>query len=87
MRISLADAEGQLTELIRLARQGEEILVTEDGHPIARLEAVKTFISDPAERHNFIKKLQEQVRQMNLPPDTDAARSQDFLYGDDGLPG
>ncbi|MGV8936455.1 MAG: type II toxin-antitoxin system Phd/YefM family antitoxin [Allorhizobium sp.] len=86
MRISLADAEGQLTELIRLAHQGEEILLLEDGRPIARLEPVPAFISDPVERDGFLRKLQDELRHKNLPPGPDAARSQDFLYDQHGLP-
>jgi len=86
MRISLADAEGQLTELIRLARQGEEILLLQEGRPIARLEPLHTFISDPVERDKFLRTLQDEVRAKNLPPGPDAAHSQDFLYDESGLP-
>ncbi|KAA0701301.1 type II toxin-antitoxin system prevent-host-death family antitoxin [Neorhizobium sp. P12A] len=86
MRISIADAEGQLTELIRLARKGEEVVLMEEGQPVIRLEPVQTFIADPAERDAFIRKLQEDVRRKNLPPGPDAARSQDFLYDEFGLP-
>jgi prevent-host-death family protein len=39
MRISIAEAEGQLTELVRLANQGEEIVLTDNGDPVVRLRA------------------------------------------------
>ena len=97
MRISIADAEGQLTDLVRLASQGEEIVLTIDGRETVRLEPLglaargvyrnPKFIEDPVERDKFVKILQEEVKRKNLPPGPDAARSQDFLYDDEtGLP-
>jgi prevent-host-death family protein len=108
MRISVKEAEGQLTELVRLANQGEEIVLTQDGQPAVRLEPVTGFIKDPVKRGELIRhlqeevrvkqlmtrdeksrlidRLQEEVRQLNLPPGPDAAHSQDFLYDEDGLP-
>ncbi|MFT4182909.1 MAG: type II toxin-antitoxin system prevent-host-death family antitoxin [Rhizobium sp.] len=85
MRISLDDAEGQLKELVRLAKQGEEIVLTQDGLPAARIQPMKKPMTS-AEKENLIKKLQEEVRKKNLPPGPDAARSQDFLYDEYGLP-
>ncbi|WP_283196163.1 type II toxin-antitoxin system prevent-host-death family antitoxin [Rhizobium sp. AN80A] len=86
MRISVKEAEGQLTELVRLANQGEEIVLTQDGQPAVRLEPVTGFIKDPVKRGELIRRLQEEVRRKNLPPGPDAAHSQDFLYDEDGLP-
>jgi prevent-host-death family protein len=97
MRISIADAEGQLTDLVRLASEGQEIVLTVNGRETVRLEPVHrldgstekvtTFIEDPVARDKFIQELQEEIRRKNLPPGPDAARSQDFLYDDEtGLP-
>jgi prevent-host-death family protein len=85
MRISIAEAEGQLTELVRLANQGEEVVLTQDGKAAVRLEPVKKVLS-PAEKSQIIDRIQEQVRKKNLPDDPDAAHSQDFLYDEFGLP-
>lgn len=85
MRISLDDAEGQLKELVRLAKQGEDIVLTQDGLPAARIQPMKKPMTS-AEKESLIKKLQEEVRRKNLPPGPDAARSQDFLYDEHGLP-
>jgi antitoxin (DNA-binding transcriptional repressor) of toxin-antitoxin stability system len=112
MRISVAEAEGQLTELIRLAGDGEEVILTQDGQASARLEPLhgtSQAFSDqeailaelrkplklaseelplaPEEKAKLIAEIRERVRRRMLPPGPDAARSQDFLYGDDGLPG
>lgn len=40
MRISIEEAEGQLMELIKLANEGQEIVLMQDGRPSARLEPV-----------------------------------------------
>jgi prevent-host-death family protein len=85
MRISIAEAEGQLTELVRLASQGEEVVLTQDGNAAVRLEPVKKILS-PAEKSQIIDRIQEQVRKKNLPTGPDAAHSQDFLYDEFGLP-
>jgi len=37
--VSLTDAAARLTELIRLAQQGTEVVIVEDGLPVARLVA------------------------------------------------
>jgi len=88
MRISIAEAEGQLTELVRLAAQGEEVVVTQDSGPAVRLqlvhEAKKPMTAE--EKSKMIDEIQARVRALNLPPGPDAAHSQDFLYDDFGLP-
>jgi prevent-host-death family protein len=76
MRISVADAQGQLTDLVRWAEAEEDIVLTRLGQPVARLV--------PARRE-----LLEAVRTSGAAHVThgpDAARSQDFLYGEDGMP-
>jgi len=41
MRISVADAKGQLTELVRRAEQGDEIVLTRQRRAAVRLVPVK----------------------------------------------
>ena len=74
-----------MTELVRLANQGEEVVLTQDGNAAVRLEPVKKPI-DPKARDAIIERIQKEVRELNLPPGVDAARSQDFLYDEYGLP-
>jgi prevent-host-death family protein len=85
MNISVTDAKAQLTELVRRAEAGEEVVLTRHGQPAVRLVAVKTK-KTPAERRAAIDAVMEAARGKALPGPC-AARSQDFLYGDDGLPG
>ena len=85
MRISVTEAKGQLTELVRRAEAGDEVILTRHGHEAVRLVPVLAVL-DRKDR----RKLLEEVRTRGSARATagpDAARSQDFLYGDDGLPG
>lgn len=83
--VSVTDAKGQLTDLVRRAEAGDEIILTRHGHPAVRLVPVKPA-SDPASRRRLLDAARASgSAKATLGPD--AARSQDFLYGDDGLPG
>jgi prevent-host-death family protein len=84
VQISVSDAKGQLTELVRRAEAGDEIILTRHGRSVARLVPIKP-VPEPKER----RKLLEAARKSGAAKATagpDAARSQDFLYGEDGLP-
>lgn len=84
MQISVTEAKGQLTELVRRAEAGDEVILTRHGHAAVRLVPVKTAVDRKSR-----KALLEAVRKAGAAKATagpDAARSQDFLYGDDGMP-
>jgi prevent-host-death family protein len=84
MEISVTDAKAQLTDLVRRAEAGEEVVLTRHGHPAVRLAPVRST-GDMASR----RKLMEAVAEAGAAKATsgpEAARSQDFLYGDDGMP-
>ncbi len=83
MRVSVTEAKGQLTELVRLAEQGEEVLLTRHGQPVAQLTPVRA-LPDKAKRREILDKLQR-AGEKALPGEC-AARSQDFLYDEYGLP-
>ena len=85
MKISVTEAKGQLTELVRRAEAGDEVILTRHGQPAVRLVPVKP-VTDTKSR----KALLDSVRASAAAKATagpSAARSQDFLYGEDGLPG
>ncbi|MDB5579024.1 MAG: type toxin-antitoxin system prevent-host-death family antitoxin [Bradyrhizobium sp.] len=85
MRISVTEAKGQLTELVRRAEAGDEVILTRHGHEAVRLVPVATVL-DAKDRRALLE--QARVRgSAKAIAGPDAARSQDFLYGDDGLPG
>jgi prevent-host-death family protein len=84
MRISVTDAKAQLTELVRLAEAGDEVVLTRHGQPAVRLVAVRAP-AERGERRRIMEAIARQGRAKAVQGDG-AARSQDFLYGDDGLP-
>jgi prevent-host-death family protein len=85
MKVSVTDAKGQLTELVRRAEAGEEIILTRHGHAAARLVSAKAS-PDRIARRAILESVQASAA-AKATKGPGAARSQDFLYGDDGLPG
>ena len=84
MKISVSDAEGQLTDLVRRAEAGEEVILTQHGQAAVRLVPVRSLPDRTARRA-----LLEAVRASGAAKAADgasAADSQDVLYGGDGLP-
>ena len=84
MRVAVSSAKGQLTELIRRAEAGEEIVLTRHGQAVAQLVPIKPSLAPPDRR-----KLLEAVRAAGaakVRAGESAARSQDFLYDAEGLP-
>jgi len=86
MRVSVSDAKAQLTELVRRAEAGEEVILTRHGQPAVRLVAAQKKLT-PEERlkiiDEFVASIPVSVRE-NWS--TDAGHSQDFLYDEKGLP-
>ena len=85
MRVSVTDAKAQLTDLVRRAEAGDEIVLTRHGHDAVRLVAATQPSDTPEERLRFLQELSRKAAAKALPGPS-AARSQDFLYGEDGLP-
>ena len=90
MHISVAEAQGQLLELVRRAEAGEEVVLTHEGKTVGKINA---FPSDPKPWRQMTPDERSQVIQevmASAPPKPegfpDAARSQDFLYDENGLP-
>ena len=84
MKVSVTEAKGQLTELVRRAEAGDEIILTRHGHAAVRLVPVRT-VPDREFRRRFLEAARVWgAAKAKAGPN--AARSQDFLYGDDGLP-
>lgn len=111
MRISIAEAEGQLAELVKRAEQGEEVVLTQPGLSSVRLEVVSSALEDPVEpydaaaemaklvpaaamrqplsaeeKRKLFEEIRNRVREKDPFEGVSAARSQDFLYDEFGLP-
>jgi prevent-host-death family protein len=82
--VSVTHAKGQLTELVRRAEAGDEVILTRHGQPAVRLVPVNP-VPDRKARRKLIEAVHAAgVRNATAGPE--AARSQDFLYDEDGLP-
>ncbi|MBI5910888.1 MAG: type II toxin-antitoxin system prevent-host-death family antitoxin [Betaproteobacteria bacterium] len=84
MRVTVSEAKGQLTELVRRAEAGEEVVITRHGHPAVRLAPV-----NPRTDKEYRRRVLEEIRAAakgKVKKGPSAARSQDFLYDEYGLP-
>ncbi|WP_044560892.1 type II toxin-antitoxin system Phd/YefM family antitoxin [Azospirillum sp. B4] len=84
MDVAINDPESELANLVKKAEAGEEVVLTRNGHPVAKLIATEKRPTKE-QRNTFLRAFLEEAR-ANPVPGPDAMRSQDFLYGDDGLP-
>ena len=84
MEISVTDAKAKLTDLVRRAEAGDEVILTRHGHAAVRLTPVRRS-KTPEERAAAIDRALASARG-KAAPGPDAARSQDYLYDEDGLP-
>jgi prevent-host-death family protein len=77
MQISVTDAKGQLTELVRRAEAGDEVILTRHGHAAVRLVPVKP-VADAKSRKALLDAVRASAAGKATSGPT-AARSQDFL--------
>ena len=84
MRVAVTNIKGQLTELIHRAEAGEDIVLTRHGRAVVRLVPVEAAVA-PAARKKLLEAVRASGAVRERPGET-AARSQDFLFGPNGLP-
>ena len=84
MNIPVSDAKGLLTDLVKRAEHGEDIVLTRHGRPVVRLVAVADQ-PNLADRRAVLAAVRAAGRQQATAGPT-AERSQDFLYDETGLP-
>jgi prevent-host-death family protein len=86
MRVTVTEAKGQLTKLVRRAEAGEEVVLTRNGQPTVKLVSV---VSQPTaeEKAAVLDRIwKSAAANKNKRRGPSAARSQDFLYDEYGLP-
>lgn len=86
MDVSVKDAEARLDELVDRAQAGEEVIITVGGRRTVRLTPVDKARRFSSEEMMAAIDAIVAVSSKKALPGPSAARSQDFLYGDDGLP-
>ena len=84
MEIPISEAKAHLTELVRRAEAGDDIVLTRHGHPAVRLVPAWKKPT-PEEKRAAIEAIIKRAA-AKLKPGPSAARSQDFLYDEFGLP-
>jgi prevent-host-death family protein len=83
--MSITDAKAQLTDLVRRAEAGDEIVLTRHGRPAARLVAIR--VAGTRKQRRAVLEAARKAGGSRATAGNDAARSQDFLYdGGTGLP-
>ena len=81
----MAEAKARFAELVRRAEEGDEIVVTRHGHPAAKIVAANPK-PDRAAKRALMEEISKRAS-LKAAPGASAARSQDFLYDERGLPG
>ncbi|HSC18853.1 MAG TPA: type II toxin-antitoxin system prevent-host-death family antitoxin [Rhizomicrobium sp.] len=85
MRVSVTEAKGQLTQLVRRAEAGEEVVLTRHGQPAVRLVPTATRPTR-AQRAAALDRIWKAAAGRKKDGGPSAARSQDHLYDEYGLP-
>lgn len=84
MDMSITEAKARLTDLVRRAEAGEDIVLTRHGQPAVRLVPVKRR-KTPAEIDAIITQAQDEVAALGLSWPNSASDHSD-LYDEFGLP-
>lgn len=84
MEVSVSDAKARITDLVKRAEDGEEVVLTRFGKAVAKIVPVAPRTTAAAR-----KAVLDAVRASGRTAASQgpgAARSQDFLYDEEGLP-
>lgn len=84
MKVSVSDTKGRLTDLVRRAEAGDEVVLTRHGQPAVRLVPVRPA-GDPAARRRILETARARASRKAVQGPA-AAGSQNFLYDEHGLP-
>jgi prevent-host-death family protein len=84
MEMPVSEAKAVLTDLVRRAEAGEEVVLTRHGAPVAHIVAIRAKPDLAARRAALLTLIEEKTDRHSGGPD--AARSQDYLYDEHGLP-
>lgn len=84
MKIAIIKAKTRLSELVDTALNGEQVLLTKNGKPIAEIKPIRAK-KKPIDKLTALQKIARQA-QAKYTPGPDAANSSNFLYDDQGIP-
>jgi len=87
MKLSVKEAETQLPDLVRRAESGEDIVLTQNGEDVVRFQPLpKKKAVTPEEKRALFDEIRRRARERGSDGGPSAARSQDFLYDEFGIP-
>lgn len=81
MHVSVTDAKAQLTELVRRAEAGDDVVLTRHGRAAVKLVPVARKLN-PDERERLLRELQAEMRGKLKAEDV----QHHYLYDENGLP-
>ncbi|HEY9568876.1 MAG TPA: type II toxin-antitoxin system prevent-host-death family antitoxin [Thalassobaculum sp.] len=84
MEVTVSDAKGRLTDLVRRAEAGEDVILTRRGRPAVRLVPVSPTLTNEKKAARIAAIVADAKRKIR--PGPDAEHCSDFLYDDKGLP-
>ncbi len=84
MELAITDAKARLTDLVPRAEAGEEVVITRHGHAVPQLVALRAR-SIAESRAEVISVVRARAA-AKVTGGPSAARSQAFLFDDEGLP-
>jgi prevent-host-death family protein len=84
MNLAISKAKSKLTDLVKRAELGEEVVLTRHGNEVVKLVPIKPALDEDTKKEIISRLIQESQRIISR--ETNAADSQDFLYGEDGMP-
>lgn len=85
MRVSVSDAKAQLTDLVRRAEAGDDVIITPRGLPAVRLVPV-TRKASADDKRRLLEALRGAAKGKPGLEGVSAADIDKFLYDEDGLP-
>ena len=84
MEVGISEARARLSALINAALAGEQVVLTKHGRPVAEIRPLVTT-KRPAEKLSAIRRIVTKARSKRLSG-VPAAKADNFLYDDTGLP-
>jgi len=84
MDVSVSEAKSRLTQLVRRAERGEEVVLTRRGKPAVKLVRIRTPAEIEARKGRILEIGRRAAAQAT--PGPGAAHSADYLYDDDSMP-
>ena len=89
MQCAITDAKARLTDLVRKAEKGEDVVLTRHGHEVVRLVPIRTRSAQEGLAGKIAAiqaDVADDIAAGRAERGAGAACSQDFLYDEDGMP-